>query len=77
MLRGYTRKGKVDSALQIVNMMIEQGLKPEVEMYNDIISGAAKNGNHSVAWRCFLDMQKLNLQPDVNSFNGLIEALVK
>lgn len=61
MLRGYTRKDKTDSALEVIGMMLEQGLRPTVEMYNDIIFSAAKHANHSIAWRCFLDMQRLAL----------------
>jgi pentatricopeptide repeat protein len=58
MFRGYVRKQKADSSLQIIKMMLEQNLKPTVDMFNDIISLSAKTGNHSLAWRCFLDMQK-------------------
>lgn len=71
----FGERKKVEEAYDLIKMIKNQEDTPTLEMYNSIIQAAAKLKNTSVTWRCLLDLKDLNIQWDINSWNGFIGAL--
>jgi pentatricopeptide repeat protein len=71
----FGERRKVEEAYDLVKMVRNQDETPTLEMYNSIIQAAAKLRNTSVTWRCLLDLKDLNIQWNIDSWNGFIGAL--
>jgi len=75
MILAFSERRKVEEAYDLIKMIRNQEDTPTLEMYNSIIQAAAKLKNTSMTWRCLLDLKDLNIQWNIDSWNGFIGAL--
>ncbi|KAK9270931.1 hypothetical protein L1049_026518 [Liquidambar formosana] len=74
MIAAYVNEGKMDAALGLLNLMQNDGFKPDVITYNTILAGHARNGQKTEAFKLLSDMVQMDLKPNIVSFNVLISG---
>lgn len=74
MIAAYVNVGKLDSALQFLRSMQNDGIRPDEYTYNTLLAGLARNGYKNKAYALLSEMVSMNLQLDVVSFNVLING---
>jgi pentatricopeptide repeat protein len=71
-ISGAAESGKIIDCFHACHMMKEQGIMPDLFIYNDLLKVAAKDGFHMVAEGVMDDMISLGIQPDRQSYHHLI-----
>ncbi|KAL8110937.1 pentatricopeptide repeat-containing protein At1g19720-like [Apium graveolens] len=74
MIAAYVNVGKMDSALQFLRTMQNDGIRPDEFTYNTLLAGLARNGYKNEAYALLSEMVSTNLELDVVSFNVLING---
>ncbi|KAJ3312699.1 hypothetical protein HDU76_002826, partial [Blyttiomyces sp. JEL0837] len=80
-LSGSRRRDEVEAegmanAMKVFDQMIAEGRKPDVIIYNVLMSAHNQRGEHSQVLKLFETMIEQEVMPDVFVYNTLIHALV-
>ncbi|KAI5116756.1 hypothetical protein M0805_008369 [Coniferiporia weirii] len=71
-LNSHLENGSTIAVIQKAAEMKAKNIAPDLYTYNTIIQALGINALHQEAWAAFKDMKAMGIEPDVNSFNGLI-----
>uniref|UniRef100_A0A7N0VNJ9 DYW domain-containing protein n=1 Tax=Kalanchoe fedtschenkoi TaxID=63787 RepID=A0A7N0VNJ9_KALFE len=66
--------GEMEEALELVNMMETDNVKPDVITFNTILAGYARNGQKTEALKLLSKMVEMDVQPNIVSCNVLISG---
>ncbi|KAK6935811.1 Pentatricopeptide repeat [Dillenia turbinata] len=77
MVSGYAQQGFVREALELVERMKAEGLKPNVVTWNTLVAGFSQLGDESMVSELFQAMQINGVEPDVVSWTSVISGLVQ
>ena len=77
LLRELGDGSHVDEMMEVFQVMQLAGLQPTQVTYGTLISRAGSAREPVLAAQCFRDMLRRGLQPDVQTFNSLINAFAK
>ncbi|KAI9108196.1 hypothetical protein K1719_021069 [Acacia pycnantha] len=70
-----TRKIDIDEAERILNSMLENGFKPDVETLTILINSLCKRGRTKKALEIFDLMNRIEAKPTVQTYNCLLKGL--
>jgi hypothetical protein len=68
----YAENGKVIDCLNICKEIKDQGIRPNIFIYNDLLKAASKDGLHMICEGIIDDMIATGVQPDRQSYHHLI-----
>lgn len=74
MIAAYVNKGKMKKAVELLRLMENDGLRPDVITYNTLLAGNARNGEKKEAYDLLSEMVRMGFKPDIVSFNVLISG---
>ncbi|XP_077239698.1 pentatricopeptide repeat-containing protein At1g20230-like [Tasmannia lanceolata] len=74
MITAYVNLGQTKEALELLNLMRIDGLKPDLITYNTLLAGYARKGQKDEAFELLLEMSRMNLKLNIVSFNALISG---
>ena len=73
LIKAYGMKGEAEKALDVVRMMIELGLRPDLVTYNTLIDACEKNGRLEEATRIFRqELPEQGLKPDIFTYTVML-----
>ena len=78
--KGLARAADKDNIKEIVDLshiLLQREVRPNLETYNTILRAFGKNQLLEDAWALFSDMEVLGIDPDVESYNYLIQASLR
>jgi pentatricopeptide repeat protein len=76
MISEYAEDGKIISCLLACKEMKDNGVIPDLFIYNDLLKAAAKDALHKEADAIMDDMLALGIRPDRQSFHHLIHVRI-
>ncbi|MQM17739.1 hypothetical protein Taro_050713 [Colocasia esculenta] len=71
-ISAYASDGNLHKALEFLQLMLEDGLKPDIITYNTVLSAYARSGQKNKAFKLFSEMNQFYLKPNLVSLNALI-----
>ncbi|XP_021830199.1 pentatricopeptide repeat-containing protein At1g52620 [Prunus avium] len=74
---GYVKQHNLDAALNLFELMIKQGCKPNVVTYTSLIYGFFHKGDSRGAVKTFREMQSCGMEPNVVTYSILIGNFCK
>ncbi|XP_058078679.1 pentatricopeptide repeat-containing protein At5g04780, mitochondrial-like [Magnolia sinica] len=74
MIAAYVNEGKMKEAMELLWLMQNDGLKPDLITYNTLLAGYARNGQKDEALELFPETGRMGLKPNVVSMNVLISG---
>ncbi|CAN6583952.1 unnamed protein product [Malus baccata var. baccata] len=74
MVAAYVNAGEANKGIELVRVMHNHGIKPDVVSYNTILAGHARNGQINEAYELLYEMVRMDLKPNIISFNVLISG---
>ncbi|KAF8832440.1 hypothetical protein HHX47_DHR1001904 [Lentinula edodes] len=74
LMEGYTRKGDLPAALDVLKAATRVGIKPNCVMYTILIVGYARQGQPEQAVTTFKQMIEADIRPDVASIDAVVGA---
>lgn len=78
LLSGHTKRRDLGNISRLVDEMIEQGLKPQVDTVNTLLQAyAGLNGGSEFMENAIRSMQESGLLPDVWTYNTLLSAYIQ
>eukprot|EP00250_Pteridium_aquilinum_P010654 c19540_g1_i1 orf=3-1400(+) len=77
MIAGYAQQGEMHTASKLFQRMQQEGLKPNTETCNAVISGCAQNGYGKEALNILQRMQDWGIKPNDVTWNGLIAGFTQ
>ena len=66
-----------DGVMRVWQLMLRDGLKPDIPLYNALIDACSKSGHASKALECLQQMQAEGLEPNVKSYSAAIDACAR
>ncbi|KAM7526563.1 hypothetical protein LguiA_016465 [Lonicera macranthoides] len=76
-IRFLVRKGEGMDALDVLNQMKKDRIKPDIVCYTIVLDGIISKGDYAKAEELFDEMLVLGLVPDINTYNVYIRGLCK
>lgn len=76
-IRFLVRKGEGMGALDVLNQMKRDRIKPDIDCYTTVLDGVVSKGDYAKAEELFDEMLVLGLVPDINTYNVYIRGLCK
>jgi pentatricopeptide repeat protein len=74
-ISGHAQHGNCRIAGQCLEVMQQQGMKPNTKIYTSILSGCSQAGEIEEGQRHFKSMKSLSLTPTVEHYNCMIDLL--
>ncbi|KAA8516161.1 hypothetical protein F0562_019340 [Nyssa sinensis] len=74
LISGYSFKGRFEEALQLLNGMEKEGIKPDLVTYNGLVSGYSMWGRSKEALAVIHQIKRSGLTPNVVSWTSLISG---
>ncbi|XP_062120050.1 pentatricopeptide repeat-containing protein At2g13600-like [Humulus lupulus] len=74
LISGYSRCNQIEKIPIFLQMMKEDGLKPNLYTWNGIIVGHVENNHLDLAMKLFSEMQASNLKPDIYTVGIILSA---
>ncbi|KAE9452975.1 hypothetical protein C3L33_15119, partial [Rhododendron williamsianum] len=73
----YPKAGKIEDARKVFSTILAKGLKPNVKIYNTMISGLCKEALLDEAEELLLQMEGDGCPPDDVTYNIVVRAFLK
>ncbi|KAL6972138.1 hypothetical protein U1Q18_031828 [Sarracenia purpurea var. burkii] len=77
LMSGYAHRNQIETTLNLLQKMKEDGFDPNIYTWNGIISGNVENGHYESAMQLFIELQTSNLRPDIYTVGIILPACAK
>lgn len=74
-MKGYAQQKEADEALNLLQQMEDNGVKPNAITFNTVMDAAARGSKHTEAWQVLAKMRAAGCAPDKFTCTTLMKAL--
>lgn len=72
LLKANCDAGRMEKSLELLDAMLQNGLRPDEVIFNNLLAGCAKHANAELAKRLYSDMLASGIKPSTATFSILI-----